>query len=172
MASGPITSWQIDRETMETVTDLIFLSSKITADDDCSHETQRCLLLGRKAMTNIDSIFKSRDVTLPTKVHLVSSVQLLSRVQLFVTLWTAAGQAFLSFTISQSSLKLMFIEWVMPSNHLTLCHPLLLLPLILPSIKVFSKDSALPIEWPRYWSFSFSISPSNEYSGLISFRID
>ena len=99
-------------------------------------------------------------------------VQSLSCVQLFVTLWTAAGQAFLSFTISQSSLKLMFIEWVMPSNHLTLCHPLLLLPLILPSIKVFSKDSALPIEWPRYWSFSFSISPSNEYSGLISFRID
>ena len=99
-------------------------------------------------------------------------VQSLSCVQLFVTLWTAAGQAFLSFTISQSSLKLMFIEWVMPSNHLTLCHPLLLLPLILPSIKVFSKDSALPIEWPRYWSFSFSISPSNEDSEPISFRLD
>ena len=123
-------------------------------------------------MTNIDSIFKSRDVTLPTKVHLVSSVQLLSRVQLFVTLWTAAGQAFLSFTISQSSLKLMFIEWVMPSNHLTLCHPLLLLPLILPSIKVFSNELTLHIRWPEYSSFSFSISPSNEYLGQISFRID
>ena len=170
MASGPITSWQIDRETMETVTDLIFLSSKITADDDCSHETQRCLLLGRKAMTNIDSIFKSRDVTLPTKVHLVSSVQLLSRVQLFVTLWTAARQASLSITNSRSSPKRMSTESVMLSNHLILCHPLLLLPSIFPSIRVFSDKSALFIRWSKYWSFS--ISTFTEYSGLIFFRID
>ena len=141
MASGPITSWQIDRETMETVTDLIFLSSKITADDDCSHETQRCLLLGRKAMTNIDSIFKSRDVTLPTKVHLVSSVQLLSRVQLFVTLWTAARQASLSITNSRSLPKLTSMESVMPSNHLILCRSLLLPPSIFPSIRGNIRDS-------------------------------
>ena len=86
--------------------------------------------------------------------------------------WTAACQAFLSFTISQSLLKLMSIESVMPSNQLILCHPLLLLPSIFPSIRVFSSESALCIRWPKYWSFSFSIRPSNEYSGLISFRID
>ena len=74
MASGPITSWEIDGETVETVSDFIFWSSKITADDDCSHEIQRCLLLGRKVMTNLDSIFKSRDITLPTKVHLVKAM--------------------------------------------------------------------------------------------------
>ena len=99
-------------------------------------------------------------------------VQLLSGVWLFATLWTTAGQASLSFTISQSLLKLMSIESVMPSNHLVLCRPLLLLPSILPNVRVFSNESALHIRWPKYWSFSFSISPSNEYSGLISFRID
>ena len=99
-------------------------------------------------------------------------VQLLSLVQLFMTPWTAARQASLSFTISQSLLKLMSIESVMPSNHLILCRPLLLLPSILPSIRVFSYESALCIKWPKYQSFSFSISPSNEHSGLISFRID
>ena len=99
-------------------------------------------------------------------------IQLLSRVQLFVTPWTAARQASLSFTISQSWLKLMSIESVMPSKHLILCHPLLLLPSIFSSIRVFSNESAVCIRWPKYWSFSFSISPSNEYSGLISFRID
>ena len=99
-------------------------------------------------------------------------VQLLSLVQLFMTPWTAAHQASLSFTISQSLLKLMSIESVMPSNHLILCRPLLLLPSILSSIRVFSSKSVLHIEWPKYWSFSFSISPSNEYLGLISFRID
>ena len=93
-------------------------------------------------------------------------VQWLSRVQLFVTPWTAAHQASLSFTISRSLLKLMCIESVMPSNHLILCRPLLLLPLIFPSIMVFSNESVLHIRWPRYWSFSFNISPSNEYSGL------
>ena len=98
-----------------------------------------------------------------------SSVQSLSCVRLFVTPWTAARQAFLSITNSQSLLKLMSIESVMPSNHLILCHPLLLLPSIFPSIRVLSNESALPIRWPKYWSFSFNISPSNEHSGLISY---
>ena len=100
------------------------------------------------------------------------SVQLLSRVGLFVTPWTAAHQASLSITSFQSLLKLMSIGSVMPSNHLILCCPLLLLPSIFPSIRVFSNDSVLHIRWPKYWSFSFSTSPSNEYSGLISFRMD
>ena len=99
-------------------------------------------------------------------------VQCFSRVQLFVTPWTAACQASLSFTTPQSLLKLVSIESVMPSNHLILCYPLLLLPSIFSSIRVFSNESALCIRWPKYWSFSFSISPSREYSGLISFRID
>ena len=97
---------------------------------------------------------------------------LLSRVRLFVTPWTAARQASLSFTISHSLLKLMSIESVMPPSHLILCHPLLLLPSIFPSIKFFSNELALCISWSTYWSFSFSTSPSNEYSGLISFTID
>ena len=101
-----------------------------------------------------------------------SSVQSLSCVWLFATPWTAARQASLSITNSQSLLKLMSIELVMPSNHLILCHPLLLLPSIFPSIRVFSSESVLHIRWPKYWRFSFSISPSNEYSGLISFRMD
>ena len=97
---------------------------------------------------------------------------LLSHVQLFETPWTAARQASLSITNSWSLLKVMSTEWVMPSSHLILCCPLLLLPPIPPSIRVFSNESALPIRGPKYWSFSFSISPSNEYSGLISFRMD
>ena len=101
-----------------------------------------------------------------------SSVQSLSRVQLFVTPWTAACQASLSITDSRSLLKLMSIKSVMPSNYLILCHPLLLPPSIFPSIRVFSSELVLRIKWPNYWSFSFSISPSNEYSGLISFRMD
>ena len=100
------------------------------------------------------------------------SVQSLSHVHLFATPWTAALQASLSITNSRSLLKLMSIKSVMPSNHLILCRPLLLLPSIFPSIRVFSSESALLIRWPKYWSFSFSISPSNEYSGLISFKID
>ena len=99
-------------------------------------------------------------------------VQLLSHVRLFVTPRTAAHQASLSFTISRSLFKFMSIESVMPSKHLVFCHPLLLLPSVFPSIRFFSNESALRIRWPKYWSFSFSISPSNEYSGLISFRID
>ena len=102
----------------------------------------------------------------------VPSVQSLSRVWLFATPWTAACQASQSITNSQSLLKLMSIELVMPSNHVILCCPFLLLSSILPSIRVFSSESVLHIRWPKYWSFSFSISPSNEYSGLISFRID
>ena len=101
-----------------------------------------------------------------------SSVQSLSCVRLFATPRTAARQASLSITNSQSLLKLMSIESVMPSNHLILCHPLLLPPSIFPSIRVFSNESALRIRWPKYWSFSFNISPSNEHSGLISFRMD
>jgi len=101
-----------------------------------------------------------------------SSIQSHSQVQPFETLWTAAHQASLSITNSQSLLKLMSIELVMPCNHLILCHPLLFLPSIFPSIRVFSDESVLCIRWPKYWSFSFSISPSNEYSGLISFTID
>ena len=98
------------------------------------------------------------------------SVQSHSHIQLFVTPWTTACQASLSITNSLSLLKLMSIKSVMPSNHLILCHPLLLLPSIFPSIRVFSNESVLRIRWPKYWSFS--ISPSNEYSGLISFRMD
>ena len=101
-----------------------------------------------------------------------SSVQLLSHVWIFVTAWTAARQVSLFFTNSWSLLKLMSIESMMAPNHLILCHPLLLLPSIFHSIRVFSNDSVLCIRWPKYWSFSFSINPSNEYSVLISFRID
>ena len=101
-----------------------------------------------------------------------SSVQSLSRVQLFATPWIAARQASLSITNSRSSLKLMSIELVMPSSHLILCHPLLLLPPIPPSIRVFSNESALRMRWPKYWSFSLSIIPSKEHPGLISFRMD
>ena len=102
----------------------------------------------------------------------LSSVQSLSRVRLFANPGTAARQASLSIINSRSLLKLMSVESVMPSNHLILCRPLLLLPSTLPNIRVFSNESALPIRWPKYWSFSFNISPSNEHPGLISFRMD
>ena len=108
-----------------------------------------------------------------SNIHSVSqSVQSLSRVWLFETPWISARQASLSITNSRSLLKLMPIELVMPSNHLILCHPLLLLPSTLPSIRVFSNESTLHMRWPKYWSFSFNISPSNEHPGLISFRTD
>ena len=122
---------------------------------------------GDKSTPNVSTESSSSVYT-----HQLSSVQSLSHVQLFVTTWTAALQASLSITNSWSLLKLMSIESVMPSNHFILCHPLLLLPSILPSIRVFSNESTLCIRWPEYWSFSFSISPLNEYSGLISFRMD
>ena len=105
-------------------------------------------------------------------MQVIVVVQSLSRVQLLATPWTAAHQASLSTTNSWSLLKLTPIELVMPSNHLILCHPLLLLPSIFPIIRVFSNESVLRIRWPKYWSFSFSISPSSEHSGLISFRMD
>ena len=116
-----------------------------------------------QAMKNLGFVRRHGDVIV---------VQLLSRVRLFATPWTAAHQASLSFTISGSLLKLLFIESVIPSNHLILCHFLLLLPSIFPSLRVVFNESAFCIRWPEYWSFSFSISPSNEYLGLISFRID
>ena len=128
--------------------------SKITADGDCRYEMKRLLLLGREVMTNF------------------SSVQSLSLVRLFATTWTVAHQASLSITSSQSLPKPMSIESVIPSNYLILCCPLLLWPSIFPSIRVFSNESALCIRWPKYWSFSFSISPSNEHPGMISFRMD
>ena len=115
------------------------------------------------------------NMAIPQKIKnrtTISSVQSLSRVRLFATPGTAAHQASLSFTISQIFLKLMLIELVMPSNHLILCNPLLLLPSIFPSIRVFSNKSVLRIRWPKYWSFRFSISPSKEHPGLISFRMD
>ena len=103
---------------------------------------------------------------------MLSSVQALSQLRLFVIPWTAACQASLSITNSQSLLKLMSFESVMPSSHLILCCPLLLSPSIFPSTRVFSSESVLYIRWPKYWNFSFSISPSNEYSGLIYFRMN
>ena len=102
----------------------------------------------------------------------ISSVQSLSNVRCFETPWTAAGQTYWSISKSWRLLKFMSMESVMPSNHLILCHHLLLPPSIIPSIRVFSNESVLPIRHPKYWSFSFNISPSNEYSGLISFRMD
>ena len=147
-----------------------------------------------KIITNLDSILKSRDITLPTMVHLVKamvfpvvmygyecwtvkkavsqSVQSLSRVRVFATPCITACQASLFITISRSSLRLMSIESVMPSSHLIFGRPFLLLPPILPSIKVFSSESTLHMRWPKYWSFSFSIIPSKEIPGLISFRMD
>ena len=124
-------------------------------------------------LNNKRTVSKNYFVSLGTKFNLMfSSVQSLSRVWLFATPWIAACQASLTITNSRSSLRLMSIESVMPSSHLILCRPLLLLPSIPPSIRVFSNESALRIRWPKYWSFSFSISPSKEHPGLISFRID
>ena len=124
-------------------------------------------------------IFFKKDVTIwyilhhiNNSSHQFSSLQSLSRVQLFATPWITAHQASLSITNSQSSLKLMSIKSVMPSNHLILCRPLLLLPSIPPCIRDFSNESTLCMRWPKYWSFSFSITPSNEHPGLISFRMD
>ena len=114
----------------------------------------------------------SSQLSATTSLKWISSVQPLSRVWLFGTPWNAACQASLSITNSQSLLKLVSIESVMPSNHLILCHPLLLVPSIFPSIRVFSNESVLRIRWPKYWSFSFNMSPYSEYSGLISFRMD
>ena len=139
-----------------------FLPAEVTFVRLFSSAANRLTILGRGRAAVLS------DRAIPTQS--VSSV--LSPVQLFVTLWTAAHQASLSFTIFRSLLKLMSIESVMPSNHLILCHPLLCLPSIFPSIRVFSSELALCIRWPKVWSFSFSLNPSSEYSGLISFRLD
>ena len=118
------------------------------------------------------NISQGHKISIQWDLSFVVVVQSLSRVRVFATPWTVARQASLSFTISWSSLKLRSIESVMPSKHLTLCCPLLLPPSIFPSIKVFSNELTLRIKWPKYWSFSFSNHPSNEYSALISFRMD
>ena len=132
---------------------------------------ETCLLkMGDKKKATIPGT--PQDLTQFDSLDQIRSDQSLSRVRLFETPWTAACQASLSITNSRSSPGLTSIESVMPSSHLILCRPLLLLPSILPSIRVFSKESVLRIRWPKFWSFSFSISPSNEYSGLISFRMD
>ena len=124
-------------------------------------------------MIHVTTWTNTEDITLSEKSHyMFSSVQSLSYVRLFATPWTAAHQASLSKTNSRSLLKLMSFESVMPSNHLILCHSLLLSPSIFPSIRVFSNESALHMRWPKYWSFSLNISPSNKHPGVISFRMD
>ena len=136
---------------------------------------------GQRVFFHNDQIATEQNLVTPSLMRMwtkncqtlqFSSVQSLSRVQLFSTPWTAARQASLSITNSRSLPKFMSIESVMPSSHLILCRPLLLLPSIFPSIRVFSNESALCIRWPKYWSFSFNLSPSSEHSGLISFRMD
>ena len=152
LAFSPITSWQIDRETVETVRDYILGVFKITADGDCCHEIKRHLLLGRKAMTNL--------------------VQFSSFAQSCPTLCDPMNRRTPGLPIHHQPWSLpkpMFIELVMPSNHLILCRPLLLLTSIFPSIRVFPNESVRPNRWPKYWSFSFSISPSNDHPGLICF---
>ena len=133
-----------------------------------------CYLLPSKDGDRIWATVKGSHSTFPINflVSILVVVQSPSRVQLFVTPWTVAHHAPLSAIISQSLHKFMSIESVMPSNHVILCHLLLLLPSVFPSIRIFSSESVPLIKWRKYWSFSFSISPSNEYSGLISFRID
>ena len=123
-------------------------------------------------LSKVLSAAPQRSPPVPSPSDSLSSVQSLSRFWLFATPWSAAPRASLSITNSQSLLKLMPIKSVMPPNHFILCHPLLLLPSIFPSLRVFSNESVLCIRWPKDWSFSFSISPSNEYSGLISFKMD
>ena len=134
----------------------------------------RRTLVGKVMYLLFNMLFRLVITFLPRSKHLLGFVvvQSLSHVWFFMTPWTTVCQTFLSFTNSQSLLKLMFIKSVMLSNNFIFCQPLLFLPSIFPSIKVFSSESALHIRWPKYCSFSFSISPSNEYSGLISFRID
>ena len=166
MASGPITSWQIDGE---TVTDFIWGGLQ----NHCRWWLQpwnwKTLAPWKKSYDQPRQHIKKQRHYFDNKGE---SVQLLSRVQLFATPWIAACQASLSITNSRSLLKLMPIESVMPSSHLILCRPLLLLPPIPPSIRVFSSEAALHMRWPKYWSFSFSISLSNEHPGLISFRME
>ena len=149
------------------MTDFIFLGSKISADGDCSTEIKRQLAPYKKSYNQPRQHIKKQK-----HYFADSSVHLFSRVWLFVTPWIAARHASLSITNSRSSLRLTSIESVMPSSHLFLCLPLLLLPPIPPSIRVFSNESTVHMRWPKYWSFSLSISPSNEHPGLVSFRIN
>ena len=147
--------------------DLWIISESIKLNMSASYSQQWCWELAdplQCPLLNFQEFWKYH-------VAVVGVVQSLGCVQLFVTPWTSAHQTSRSFSISQSLLKFMSIESVMPSNHLILCRPLLLLLLIFPSIRVFSNESAVCIRLPKYWSFSFSISPSKQYSGLISFRI-
>ena len=137
----------------------------------CPKWDRRCFCHPRKSFCYLSQVCLSSGNHFVISVT-ISSVQSLSCVLLFVTPWTATCQAFLFITNSRSLLKLMSIELVMPSNHLILCRPLLHPPSIFPSIRVFSSELVLYIRWPKHWSFSFSISPSDEYSGLISFRMD
>ena len=136
-------------------------SAKTILGADCGSDHERLIAKFRLKLKKVGK------TTRPLRLD-----QSLSHVWLFVTPWIAARQASLSITNSQSSLRLMSIEWVMPSSHLILCRPLLLLPLVPPSIRVFSNESTLRTRWPKYWSFSFSIIPSKEIPGLISFRMD
>ena len=203
MASGPTTSQQIDGETMETVRDFILGGSKITADGDCSHEIKRQLLLERKAMKKLDSILKSRDITLPTKVHLVkgmvfpvvmnkcecwtikkaerwridalepwwwwcSDAQLCHSLQPHELQHTRHCCSLPSPEVCPSSCPLHW--WHLPTTSSS--KALFSFPSIFASIRDFSSESPVHIRWPKYWSFSFSISPSNEYSELISLKID
>ena len=131
-----------------------------------------CTLLAKAVTQHTDPNKEDIDMILEEKSDKCVVVQLLSSVLLFATPWTGACQPSLSITNFQSLLKLISIEWMMPSNRLIFCCPLLFLLSFFPSIRVFSNESVLCVRWPKYWSFSFSISPSNEYSGLISFRMD
>ena len=142
------------------------------------HTKKKENLYPQRLVCNVHNIFshnqkkwEKTQIMISMQWNTVAVVQSLHHIQLFVTPWTAAHQASLSFTISQSLLKLMFIQQVMPSNHLILCHPFLLLPSIFPSIRVFSNELTFHIRQPKYWSFSFSISPSNEYSLLIEYSL-
>ena len=163
---------------LATVVAVLIRNSILTAFISLSHFLAPLCFLGpTHKETACVRIFVSGSASEETQIKTPcmcssSSVQSLSCVWLFVTPWTSARQASLSITNSQSLLKLMSIKSVMPSNHLIFCCPLLLPPLIFPSIRIFSNESVLHIRWPKYWSFSFSISPSNEYSRLISFRMD
>ena len=145
---------------------------KILLSLDLSHNMVGSFVLLQHLFRLFIKLKISSICCVPAPMLVLSSVQSLSHVQLFATLWAAAQQASLSITNSWSLLKLMSIMSVMPSNHFILCSPSLLPPSIFPSISVFSNESVRCIRWPKYWSFSFNISPSNEYSGLISFRID
>ena len=146
--------------------------SQLSDWNELSHTTPVPPLSWPWPLSILSSRFAVGSFTFLSLILPISSVQLLSHVRLFTTQWTAPCQASLSIINSQSLLKLMSIKLVMPSNHLILCHPLLLLHSIIPSIRVFSNESALPTSWPKYWNFSFSISHSNAYLRLISFRTD